>query len=65
TSLMSLPLDPPKPLLDHCSRNNLSPEYQTAQPVSDLNIPFKPLAPQSESDLALAIQPLTLQAHPQ
>uniref|UniRef100_A0A671NZD2 Receptor-interacting serine/threonine-protein kinase 2 n=1 Tax=Sinocyclocheilus anshuiensis TaxID=1608454 RepID=A0A671NZD2_9TELE len=64
-SLMSLPLDSPKPLVDHCSRNNLSPEYQTAQPVSDLNIPFKPHTPQSESDLALAIQPLTLQPHPQ
>ncbi|XP_050992183.1 receptor-interacting serine/threonine-protein kinase 2 [Labeo rohita] len=65
TSIMSLPLDPPKPLVDHCSRNNLSPEYQTAQVVSDLNIPIKPHVPQSESDLALAIQPLTLQAHPQ
>ncbi|RXN35360.1 receptor-interacting serine threonine- kinase 2-like protein [Labeo rohita] len=54
-----------KPLVDHCSRNNLSPEYQTAQVVSDLNIPIKPHVPQSESDLALAIQPLTLQAHPQ
>uniref|UniRef100_A0A9J8CZN5 Receptor-interacting serine/threonine-protein kinase 2 n=1 Tax=Cyprinus carpio carpio TaxID=630221 RepID=A0A9J8CZN5_CYPCA len=64
-SLISLPLDPPKPLMDHCSRNNLSPEYQTVQPVSDLNIPFKPHAPQSEIDLALAIQPLTLQTHPQ
>ncbi|XP_052404091.1 receptor-interacting serine/threonine-protein kinase 2 isoform X2 [Carassius gibelio] len=64
-SLISLPLDPPKPLVDHCSRNNLSPEYQTAQPVSDINIPFKPRAPQSEIDLALAIQPLTLQPHPQ
>ncbi|XP_051722765.1 receptor-interacting serine/threonine-protein kinase 2 isoform X1 [Ctenopharyngodon idella] len=64
-SLMSLPLDPPKPLMDHCFRNNLSTENQTAQPVSDLNIPFKPHASQSESDLALAIQPLTLQPHPQ
>ncbi|XP_043117345.1 receptor-interacting serine/threonine-protein kinase 2 [Puntigrus tetrazona] len=64
-SLISLPLDPPKPLVDHCSRNNLSPEYQTAQAISDLNIPCKPHAPQSESDLALAIQPLTLQTHPQ
>ncbi|XP_026062629.1 receptor-interacting serine/threonine-protein kinase 2-like isoform X2 [Carassius auratus] len=64
-SLISLPLDAPKPLVDHCSRNNLSPEYQTAQPVSDINIPFKPRAPQSEIDLALAIQPLTLQPHPQ
>uniref|UniRef100_A0A8C2JBW3 Receptor-interacting serine/threonine-protein kinase 2 n=1 Tax=Cyprinus carpio TaxID=7962 RepID=A0A8C2JBW3_CYPCA len=64
-SLISLPLDPPKPLMDYCSRNNLSPEYQTAQPVSDLNIPFKLHAPQSEIDLALAIQPLTLQTHPQ
>ncbi|XP_059358341.1 receptor-interacting serine/threonine-protein kinase 2 [Carassius carassius] len=64
-SLISLPLDPPKPLVDHYSRNNLSPEYQTAQPVSDISIPFKPRAPQSEIDLALAIQPLTLQPHPQ
>lgn len=65
SSLVSLPLDPPKPLMDHCSRNNLSPEFQTAQPVSDFNIPMKPHSPQSESDLALAIQPLTLQPHPQ
>nr|AAM76920.1 protein kinase RICK [Danio rerio] len=65
SSLMSLPLDPPKPLMDNCSPNNLSPEYQTAQVVSDLNIPFKAHAPQSESELALAIQPLTLHPHPQ
>uniref|UniRef100_A0A8C2H557 Receptor-interacting serine/threonine-protein kinase 2 n=1 Tax=Cyprinus carpio TaxID=7962 RepID=A0A8C2H557_CYPCA len=64
-SLMSLPLDAPKPLVDHCSRNNLNPEYQTAQPVSDLNIPFKPHVSQSESDLPLPIQPLTLQPHSQ
>lgn len=64
-SLISLPLDAPKPLVDHCSQNNLSPEYQTAQHVSDLNIPFNPHASQSESDLPLPIQPLTLQPHPQ
>ncbi|XP_067218716.1 receptor-interacting serine/threonine-protein kinase 2-like isoform X2 [Chanodichthys erythropterus] len=65
SSLISLPLDPPKPLMDHCFRNNLSTENQTTQPVSDLNIPFKPHVSQSESDLPLAIQPLTLQPHPQ
>ncbi|TRZ00734.1 hypothetical protein DNTS_027933 [Danionella cerebrum] len=52
------------PLLDHCSQNNLSTEYQTAQPVSDLNIPLKPQATQSEAELSLAMQPLTLQQHP-
>ncbi|XP_051990425.1 receptor-interacting serine/threonine-protein kinase 2-like isoform X1 [Xyrauchen texanus] len=65
SSLMSLPLDSPKPLVDHCSRNNLSPEYPTGQLGSDFNIPIKPHTPQTESDLALAIQPLTLQPHPQ
>ncbi|XP_051552867.1 receptor-interacting serine/threonine-protein kinase 2-like [Myxocyprinus asiaticus] len=64
SSLMSVPLDPPKPLVDHCSRNNPSPEYPMAQLVSDFNIPIKPQSP-NESDLALAIQPLTLQPHPQ
>ncbi|KTG34191.1 hypothetical protein cypCar_00026372 [Cyprinus carpio] len=54
-----------KPLVDHCSRNNLNPEYQTAQPVSDLNIPFKPHVSQSESDLPLPTQPFTLQPHSQ
>ncbi|XP_056598696.1 receptor-interacting serine/threonine-protein kinase 2 isoform X1 [Triplophysa dalaica] len=65
SSLVSIPLDPPKPLIDHYSRNNLNPEYQITQPVSDFNIPMKPHSPQSVSDLAPAIQPLTLQPHPQ
>ncbi|XP_057189762.1 receptor-interacting serine/threonine-protein kinase 2 [Triplophysa rosa] len=65
SSLVSIPLDSPKPLVDHCSRNNLSPEYQTAQPVSDFNIPLETHSPQCESDLAPAIQPLTLQPQPQ
>ncbi|TRZ03510.1 hypothetical protein DNTS_030410 [Danionella cerebrum] len=64
SSSVSLSLDTPKPLLDHCSQNNLSTEYQTAQPVSDLNIPLKPQATQSEAELSLAMQPLTLQQHP-
>ncbi|XP_065125301.1 receptor-interacting serine/threonine-protein kinase 2-like [Paramisgurnus dabryanus] len=64
-SIMSLPMDPPKPLVDNCSRNNLSPEYQTAQHISDLNIRMKPHSPQSESEMALDIQPLTIQPHPQ
>ncbi|XP_026854126.2 receptor-interacting serine/threonine-protein kinase 2 [Electrophorus electricus] len=63
-SVLSLPMDSPKPLMDQGSQNNLNPEYQTAQPVSDFNIPLKPHPPQTESDLPLNIHSLTLQAHP-
>ncbi|KAL6489913.1 hypothetical protein MHYP_G00002580 [Metynnis hypsauchen] len=65
SSVLSLPLDAPKPLIDQSSQNNLNPEYQTAQPISAFNIPVKPHPPQSESDLPLNIHPLTLQTHPQ
>ncbi|KAI4882231.1 hypothetical protein NFI96_003594 [Prochilodus magdalenae] len=65
SSVISLPLDAPKPLMDQSSQNNLNPEYQTAQPVSVFNIPCKPHLPQSESDVPLNIHPLTLQTHPQ
>ncbi|XP_036452987.1 receptor-interacting serine/threonine-protein kinase 2-like [Colossoma macropomum] len=64
-SVLSLPLDAPKPLIDQSSQNNLNPEYQTAQPISAFNIPVKPHPPQSESDLPLNIHPLTLQTHQQ
>uniref|UniRef100_A0AAR2KL76 Receptor-interacting serine/threonine-protein kinase 2 n=1 Tax=Pygocentrus nattereri TaxID=42514 RepID=A0AAR2KL76_PYGNA len=62
SSVLSLPLDAPKPLID---QNNLNPEYQMAQPISAFNIPVKPHPPQTESDLPLNIHPLTLQTHPQ
>ncbi|XP_072544443.1 receptor-interacting serine/threonine-protein kinase 2 isoform X2 [Salminus brasiliensis] len=65
SSVISLPLDAPKPLMDQSSQNNLNPAYQTAHAISDFNIPLKPHPPQSESDLPLNIHPLTLQAHPQ
>ncbi|XP_066537252.1 receptor-interacting serine/threonine-protein kinase 2 [Hoplias malabaricus] len=64
-SVLSLPLDAPKPLLDQSFQNNLNPQYQTAQPISNYNIPLKPHPPQTECDLPLNIQPLTLQTHPQ
>ncbi|KAL7876535.1 hypothetical protein AOLI_G00114980 [Acnodon oligacanthus] len=64
-SVLSLPLDAPKPLVDQSSQNNLNPDYQTAQPISAFNIPVKPHPAQSESDLPLNIHPLTLQTHPQ
>ncbi|XP_076828097.1 receptor-interacting serine/threonine-protein kinase 2 [Brachyhypopomus gauderio] len=64
-SVLSLPMDTPKPLMDQGSQNNLNPEYQTAQPISDFNIPLKPHLPQTETDLPLNFHPLTLQTHPQ
>lgn len=65
SSAVSIPLDPPKPLMDQGPQNNLNPNYQTAQFVSDYCNPLRPHAPQSESNLPINIQPLTLQSHPQ
>lgn len=65
SSVMSIPLDTPKPLMDQSSQNNLNPNYQSAQPILDYNTPFRPNLPQSESNLPININPLTLQAQPQ
>ncbi|KAG7329724.1 hypothetical protein KOW79_005946 [Hemibagrus wyckioides] len=65
SSVVSIPLDTPKPLMDQGPQNNLNPNYQTAQFVSDCCNPLRPHAPQSESNLPINIQPLTLQSHPQ
>lgn len=62
---MSIPLDAPKPLMDQGSQNNLNPNYQTAQLVSDYCTPLRSHLPQVESNLPINIHPLTLQAHPQ
>uniref|UniRef100_A0A3B1KH58 Receptor-interacting serine/threonine-protein kinase 2 n=1 Tax=Astyanax mexicanus TaxID=7994 RepID=A0A3B1KH58_ASTMX len=62
SSVISLPMDAPKPLIDQSCQNNLNPAYQTAYPISDFNIPPKPHPPQSESDVPINIHPLTLQA---
>ncbi|KAK3545424.1 hypothetical protein QTP70_007403 [Hemibagrus guttatus] len=64
-SVLSIPLDTPKPLMDQGSQNNLNPNDQTAQFASDFCNPLRPHAPQSESNLPINIQPLTLQSHPQ
>lgn len=64
-SVVSIPLDTPKPLIDQGSPNNLNPNFQTAQFVSDCSPLLKANTPQSESNLPLNIHPLTLQSHPQ
>ncbi|XP_027004420.1 receptor-interacting serine/threonine-protein kinase 2 isoform X1 [Tachysurus fulvidraco] len=65
SSVVSIPLDTPKPLMDQGSQNNLNPNYPTAQLVSDCNIPIRPNVPQNESNLPINIHPLTLQSQPQ
>ncbi|GAA6101176.1 receptor-interacting serine/threonine-protein kinase 2 isoform X1 [Tachysurus ichikawai] len=65
SSVVSIPLDTPKSLMDQGSQNNLNPNYPTAQPVSDCNIPLRPNTPQNESNLPINIHPLTLQSQPQ
>ncbi|XP_060729837.1 receptor-interacting serine/threonine-protein kinase 2 isoform X2 [Tachysurus vachellii] len=65
SSVVSIPLDTPKPLMDQGSQNNLNPNYQTAQLVSDCNIPLRPNTLQNESNLPINIHPLTLQSQPQ
>ncbi|KAI5103845.1 receptor-interacting serine/threonine-protein kinase 2, partial [Silurus meridionalis] len=62
SSVISIPLDTPKPLIDQGSQNNLNPNCQVTQLVSGYSIPLRP---QCESNLPINIQPLTLQAHPQ
>lgn len=68
-SVVSIPADGPKPLIDQSYADNLNP-YQTAQPASDVNMPHKLQTPQSESNLPLNFplnisQASTLQAHTQ
>lgn len=63
SSVISLPMDAPKPLIDQSCPNNLNPAYQTAHAISDFNIPPKPHPPQCESDVPLNIHPLPLQTH--
>ncbi|KAI5612637.1 receptor-interacting serine/threonine-protein kinase 2, partial [Silurus asotus] len=62
SSVISIPLDTPKPLIDQGLQNNLNPNCQVTQLVSGYSIPLRP---QCESNLPINIQPLTLQAHPQ
>ncbi|KAM7379040.1 hypothetical protein PAMP_004615 [Pampus punctatissimus] len=55
-------LEPPESLKDHCVANNLN-GYQSARPITDLNIPIKPGLPMTEYETRL--DNLTLDAKPQ
>uniref|UniRef100_UPI0037E9987C receptor-interacting serine/threonine-protein kinase 2-like n=1 Tax=Semicossyphus pulcher TaxID=241346 RepID=UPI0037E9987C len=62
SSFLAHNLDPPESLKDHCAVNNLN-GYQSARPMTEMNIPIKPGVPVPEYETRL--DNLTLKPQPQ
>ncbi|XP_030629103.1 receptor-interacting serine/threonine-protein kinase 2 [Chanos chanos] len=63
SSVMSLTLDPPKPLVDQSTPNDLNPVNPVCHQTADYNIPFKPQPSLNNSEVPIST--LTLQPQAQ